>query len=416
MKSLIKKLFINNWPRKAVALALAIIVWLVVNQSLTTTKTVRNIPIRVINIPHNKTIDGIRSDGVLNRTVTLTLNGKKNTLEEISSNDLEVIIDAANKKNEWIVTISKSNLSSLNPEVSIAQGINKVSSKTFIVKLTKQVTDKIPIIVTKPIGLAPKGYHFIDVWPYHLYMTVSGPEEVVKKLKARGLRLTFNLNDVSKNELDDIHADSVGKNKDAVSFFVPTDWKKISVPSLSDAPIEINDPEAKNLRIDFVRYEMLSLTSPIPVNIYFPPDHTSSLHPQKVSITPNETVELKNGLKMITKPLYAKGVSELFVEVMKDMIEILVIVDGSTTSPKLQWSVQFINPHVLENRYVSMLMSDVSEEQVKSLNPKVREEYLRNRFRNYMNRFELYDKNNKKLSLSAQIHGNHILVSEETSP
>ena len=108
--------------------------------------------------------------------------------------------------------------------------------------MTKLVTDKIPILVTKPIGEAPRGYQFVDIWPYSLYLKVSGPEEVIKRLKVKKQRITYNLSDISKAQLDDI-ATTSSNPSEVVSFFVPEEWKQIHIPALSDAPLEINDPE-----------------------------------------------------------------------------------------------------------------------------------------------------------------------------
>jgi hypothetical protein len=202
MKTLIANFFLTNWQRKTVSLILAVIIWLVVNHSLTSTKTIGNVSVRIINIPTGKTVEGIQSNGKLNKKLTLTLVGNTNTLEDLTSNDIEVVIDAANKPDEWIATISKKNLVSLNPEVDISKGISRVYHPSFIIRMTKLVTEKIPIVITRPIGEPPRGYQFLDIWPYRLTLTVSGPEDVIKKLKIKEQKMTFNLNDISKAQLD----------------------------------------------------------------------------------------------------------------------------------------------------------------------------------------------------------------------
>ncbi|MCH9613905.1 MAG: hypothetical protein SP1CHLAM54_09140 [Chlamydiia bacterium] len=408
MKSLLKRLLLDNWPRKALSLVLAIMTWFFVNQSLTTTKTISNIGVRIVNIPPGKTIEGIQSNGLLSRRINLTLTGSKTLLEDLNANDFEVVIDASNQRQEWIATISKKNLFPLNAELNLAQGINKISHKNFIVKLTKLVTEKIPIIITQPIGEAPKGYQFIDIWPYQLHITVSGPEEVVKKLKTRGLKLTFNLSDISKAQLDEIRESSNKKEKDTVTFFVPNHWKQISLPVLSSTPIEINDSNAKYLRIDFIRHELIPLKNPTPIGLYFPPPYSGQLNPAKITISQNSLVTMRNGLKTFAKPLYAKGVSELFLEIMRDMIEVVVIVKPK----KPIWSIQMINHRALEDRYVSTLMSDVSDEEIRNLQPTVREEYLRNRFRSFMNHFRFYLDEEKPLNLKIDLTGNSITLTE----
>ncbi len=204
MKSLLKRLFYSNWQRKSISLILAIIIWFIVNQSLTTSRAISNIPVRVINIPTGKTIVDLQSNGTLTKRVTLTVVGNKTLIDELTSNDLEVVIDLENQKStgEWYTTITRRNLISLNPEINLTKGITRVSPTNVHIRLTKLVSEKIPIFITQPIGEAPKDYQFLDVWPYQLSLNVSGPEEVVKRLKAKGIRLTFDLSDITKADLD----------------------------------------------------------------------------------------------------------------------------------------------------------------------------------------------------------------------
>lgn len=410
MKSFVYKIFINHWPRKLLSLVLSVIIWFVLSQSMATTKTINNIGVRIVNIPEGKTVEGLQPNGLLQKRLTLTLTGNKNLLDELSSNDLEVVIDASNQGKEWIATVNKKNLISLNPSINLSSRISKISHKNFIIKLTNLVVERIPVIITQPIGQAPKGYEFLDIWPYQLTLTVSGPEESVKEIKNRGLKLTFNLNDISEGQLDDLHASTTSKQSDIVSFYVPKHWKMITIPLLSNNPITIDDPDAKFLRIDFVRSELLPINHPIPVNLFFPAHVNNTYSPQRISILPGDLVEIRNGIKTISQPLYAKGVSELFLEIVSDMIDLVIIVDPKTDSKELDWSVQFINSRVLEDRFVSTLMSDVSDESIYNLQPKVREEYLRNRFRSYMNRFKLFQANLKTLQLDAQLVGNKVTV------
>lgn len=411
MRTLLKNLFINNWPRKCLSVILAIIIWFVVNKSLTTTKTISNVPVKIENIPPGKTVEGIQSNGLLNRRVNLTLSGNKGVLEDLNANDLQVIFDASGQEGEWIATITRKNLRIDNSDLNISQGISRVSQQNFIIKLTKLVSEKIPIIITQPIGEAPTGYQFVDIWPYQLNITVSGPEDIVKKLKNRGLNLTFNLNDITKTKLDELRTTSTKSHSDVVSFYIPNAWKQISIPSLSPTPIEINDPDARFLRIDFLRYELLKLSSPIPVSLYFPPNTVGSISPSKVNIVPNNVVENRSGIKMITETLYAKGVSALFLDVIKDMLEIAVIVNPNGDG-KLEWSTQFINARALEERYLRFIKSDATDDEFRDLQPHLRDNYLRNRFRNYMNRFQLYKSDNEVFELQPLLQGNSISVTE----
>ncbi len=414
MISLLKRLFLDNWPRKLLSLLLAIGTWFAVNQSLTTTKTISNIPVRVMNIPPGKTVEGLQANDVLSKRITVTLSGNKSLLEELSSNDLEIIVDASNRRGRWIETISKKNLHALNPALNISQGVTKISHKNISIELTKLVTEKIPITITQPIGEAPKGYRFLDIWPYQLFITISGPENTVKKLKTRGVKLTFNLSDISKAELDDLSTESYRNERDVVSFFVPNEWKRVTLPDLYAGPIEINDPSAKYLRIDFVRNELIPIVNPLPVSLFFPTSTAALINPQKMTISnAGNIIESRYGLKLIAKPLYASGVSALFVEIMRDVMEIQVLVVPKSEERTLDWSLQFVNHRALEDKFVSMLLSDVSDEELHDLRPQIREEYLRNRFRNYMNRLQLFVAEKIPLRIEVKQQGNAVIINEK---
>lgn len=409
MMKFFRWVFIENWQRKFISFLLAIAIWLIVNYSITVTKVVSNIPVRVINLPQEKTIEKMQVNGTLLDRIELTITGNATVLEDLSAKDLEIVLDAHGKPNEWIANISKKQLVSLNAEIDVNKSISKVIPKSdLIIKQAKLVSEKIPILVTHPIGEAPKGYQFLDVWPYQLYLTVKGPEETVKQLKTRGLKLTFNLNNISKDELDALQSTKQGQT-DEISFFVPNSWKKINAASLSEAPLEIDDPLANALRIDFSRQHLLPIGTPLPVTIFFPPKYCATLNPETYTLAVNDFVVKKNGIKMITAPLFAQGVSRTFLEAVKDMIQLVVIAAPKSERETLLWNAQFMYPHELEDRYVAKVMSEQGDE-ASGILPQFREDYLRNRFRSYMNRFRLYTPNNKKLSLKIEFQANTISV------
>jgi hypothetical protein len=73
---------------------------------------------------------------------------------------------------------------------------------------------------------------------------------------------------------------------------------------------------------------------------------------------------------------------------------------------------------MLEDHYVSLVMSDINDDETKELQPEIRQKYLRNRFRNYMNRFQLFYGNQKPLDLSIEIKNNqlHMQLKNEPTP
>jgi hypothetical protein len=410
MKTLLHKLFILNWQRKSVAFLLGMIIWLMVNHSLTSSKIIPNVPVRIINLPAHKTVEGMQSNGRLNKKLNITLIGNTNILNHLNTEDLEVVIDAAGKPDEWGASISKKNLISLNPEVDIAKGISKVSHPTFIVRITPLVTEKVSVVITRPIGEAPRGYQFLDVWPYNLSLTVSGPEDVIKRLKSKEQKITFNLNDISKAQLDAIAQSD--PSSDVISFFVPDQWKQINIPLLSDTPFELDDIQSKMLRIDFLKCNLIPLDSPIFATIFYPAEFESLYNPLTLQIQPNQLIRKEHGNFILRPLLYAKGSDRLFVQIIKNRIQLTIVAAPPSQRQFLEWGVQFINPVQLEDIYVATLMSDASDEDIRVMKPSIRDEYLRNRFRSYMNRFRLFTAEDTKLELRARIDGEFVEVEE----
>lgn len=404
MISILKKIFVYNWLRKLVSLILAMIIWIVINHSISTTKTIQNVPVKVANIPSGKTVQGLTADGFLDKSVSLCLTGNKHILDQLSALDLTVELDSIRKGNEWIAQITTKNLVCKNPNVNLLNEISHISHPDLIIKLSNLVTEKIPIIVTDPIGNSPKGYRFLDVWPYRLSTLVTGPEEVVKKLKRENLKLTFNLNKISKEELKDLET----KGKTRVSFSIPNSWKKIDLPTLSNVAIEIEDYRAKNLRIDFIKQELIPLADYLPISLFFPPQYHETLNPETFSLNHNSFVHKNNGIECLQGPFFAKNVSRLFVEIIQNRINIIAIPVSLTEKNVPLWNVQFIYPHELEDRYVTRAMEENIE--LESADTAQREEYLRNRFRNYMHQFRLYTENNEKIQLEIKVLANTIDV------
>ncbi|PWU15503.1 MAG: hypothetical protein C5B45_02300 [Chlamydiae bacterium] len=407
MNAVISKLF-SNWPRKIVALILAIIIWLIVNQTLISTRTINNVPIRIINLPPGKTLEGIQTNGHLVKKLNLTVTGNKAIIEELSSYDLEVILDAADKPDEFMGIVSKKNLSSLNPELDLSKVIKRVQYPSFIVRMTDLVTEQIPVIITKPIGEAPRGYQFLDIWPYRLLLTVQGPEDTLKRLKEKELRLTLNLNEIKKSQLDALDHDE----QEVVSFFVPNYWKQIRVPSLGDAPISIDDPKAKLLRIDFIRSRFSPLNHAIPVSLFFPIETLNKLNPDTIQLAESTLLKKIHGQGVIQIPLLVNGVGPRFLKLVEKMIQIEIIVIPQAKQGVLSWNLQLVNPRQLEDQYVQAFNGELVDPDILLLAPILREEYLRNRFRSYVNRLQLFKIDETKLHLSISLKKNVITIEE----
>lgn len=409
MKTLFRKIFILNWPRKLISFLLAIGIWMTVTYYMTSSKTIHKVPIKVINLPSGKTIEGLNDDNFLKQKINITLTGNRNTLEEISESDLNLVIDAKEAKDEWSVVITPKNIVCLNPDIDIQKNIIKVSHAPLNLRLSNLTTQRIPILITQPIGESPKGYLYLDVWPYQLYVTIKGPQKAVKSIKSKGLKLTFNLNDISEKDLKAAASSSV--DKDSICFLIPESWKKLNLPSISSSPIVIDDPQSKALRIDFAKNELIPIDRPLPITLFFPAKTISSLNPDTCTLGVNDFIQKKNGIFLISEPLYAYGVSKLFLDTVKDMIQLVIIATVHNSKEAPLWNPQFIYPHELEDRYVAKVLLESVDQGLDNFHPQLNEEYLRNRFRAHMNRFRLYSLDNKKLSLDIRLDGNTIQVS-----
>lgn len=407
MKTLLRKLFLENWQRKIVALILAMILWMVVNHSLTSSKTVHDVAVRIINIPDGKTVEGIQTNGVLNKRLSLSMIGNKTTMNQLKSNDLEVVIDASQKDGEWIATIQKNNLISKNSNLDIHRKIHKVHEMDLILHLSNLIKEKIPVVIDQPIGEAPKGFQYNDIFPSRLYLTAQGPEEIVNRLKTTGVKLSFNLNEITREDL--INAKRNSSTNDEIFFEVPPKWKKIKIPSLSEKPFVIDDPRSKTLQIGFLEAEYLPIEKPIAFDVFYPDQYSSTLNPDTFSLSSNAFIQKHNGIKVTKFPLFAKGVSKTFLDIVKDRIEIVAIVAPRSERKYLLWNVQFIYPSELEDQYVSKVLSQ-KDGAMSAFPPNMREEYLRNRFRSYMNQFRLYTQDREKLSLKIKLKTNTIEV------
>ncbi|SCA63308.1 Uncharacterized protein SCG7086_AO_00100 [Chlamydiales bacterium SCGC AG-110-P3] len=410
MEGLISRALLHNWQQKIVALLVACTIWLLVNNSITTVRVFPNVPLRVVNLSPEKTVDGLLHSGLLSQQITLTLTGEKEVLNRIDSSELEVVLDASGKPDSWIPTISRHHIQSLNPEIDLLNSVSRVQYKDFVIRLSRLVTERIPIAILPPNGDPPQGYQFLDVWPRMLYHTISGPEERVEELKQQGLTLTFDLNLITAAELDKLTASQDDLQVDEISFFVPGRWQQVSIPFLNDEMQEINDPEAQNLRIDFLRNEFLTVDWEIPIHLFFSPRHSSSLNPSTLRLATTEAVRNRNGIMTLAIPLYARDISRLFLDTVREHLEVVVIIDPEAPKDEYTWSVQFLDTNSLEDSYVTSLLPSHSNHVEHQQS--TREAHLRQRFRDYMQQFRLFTKERHRLQLVARRDGSLVNVQD----
>ncbi|MBS4169216.1 hypothetical protein [Parachlamydia sp. AcF125] len=408
----VKDFFFHNWGRKAVAVISAIIIWVFVNHSILETKTIPNVPVKIVNLAPDKTVLGLLSNGILERRMTLTLTGPKDMIQDLESGDVQVLLDASTAdSDDWVVRVSKKNLVSLNPAINLLQHITSVDHSEFVIKLTKLVTAKVPILVMTPVGNPPEGYEYLDVWPQRLMHTLSGPREEIERLKNKGLKLTFKLDKITTADLDKLSNDPSHTYDDEISFAVPEKWKQVAIPFRQYDTEEINDPEAANLRIDFLRKKLLPLKQELPVQIFYPFKHSAEINPQTYFLSFQGPILEKNGISIFSVPLYVKDVSRLFLDIIRDNLQIVVIAAPKEEREVLQWSVEIIDEHALEDTYVAYSISGLSgDKNVSPLSSKKQEALLRKRFREYAQRLALYVTPDRKLALDSRLDDRQIKI------
>lgn len=412
MMQFFTRLLTHNWQQKLIAIIGACVIWLFVNQSILETKTLPNVPIRIINLAPNKTIEGLTTNGLLSRRATLTLTGTKKLIEALEPGDLEVELDAANAPHDWLIQISKKNLVSLNPAFDLANHITLATDQEFILTLRRLITTQIPIEINQPTGRLPKNYMYISMWPQQLQQTVTGPEEQVEKLKIEGLRMGINLDSIKADQLDELKQPEKGNfSSDIVSFKVPDSWKLVYVPFANHPWQQLNDPYASDLWIQLLRKQYIPLQDLLPIRIFYPPEYSQQVNPDSAPLLIREPVVLQQKLTYLKLPLFAYEVSQLFINTVKDNMAIVVVAQPRNQNAELKWSVEIIEPQILENRYVDLLNNQYRENSPdhRSANKNLEEQW-RNRFRYFMQNIKLFRAPGKPLELHTRIEAGAIQI------
>ncbi|MCB1180393.1 MAG: hypothetical protein KDK55_00020 [Chlamydiia bacterium] len=411
MKNLFIRLFIINWSRKLVALIAAVIIWFLVYESMTTTRTIPHVPVRVTNLAADQTIDGLLPNGLLKKRIPVTITGRKSIVDELRSSDIEIVINAEGREESWVAAIEKKNLISLIPNINFAKYLTDISASDIYIHVSSLMTEEIPVTVRKPIGEPPKGYQYLDVWPKTLMQTVSGPKEEIEKLKKQGIDLTFNLSRITKEELDRIGETQAKNGSDEVSYFVPNTWKEVAISFKDGATEPLNDPRAKFLRIDFLRSELIPLSTDLQVAIFYPLQHSKILNPDTITLAITDPLKKKNGIPILDIPLFAKDVSHLFLNVVKNNLQLMVLAAPPQHRKSLNWTVEVIDQELLEEIFITKSLQEGGEKPDDFMQLKLREEYLRHRFRTYVLQMRLFTSDEKKLRLHPHIEGQTIKLS-----
>lgn len=406
-------LLLANWQRKILSIMTALIIWLFVNHSITETKSIPNVPVRIINPPSDKTIIGLLPNGTLKKRMTLVLSGSKDIIDNLEPGDLEVVIDAAMiDHDDWIVNISKKNLRSLISTIDLPHHITNIAYSDFVIKLTPIVTMQVPITFVNPTGEAPEGYEFLDIWPQTLNQSISGPAEEIQKLKNKGMKVTYDLGKIKKEMLDQLYAEQKSTGRDEIFFPIPAEWKKVQVNFRNNALEDLNDPDADHLRIEFLKKDFLPLDRNISIRVFYPLEYLNLINPELYALSPGGKITTEKGVFIFNFPLFMRNISRHFMDVIRGNLEIVLIAKPKIESAVLDWTADVVNAFNLEDTYVTYMITSESmfgfgEAPGYS---KKREELLRQRFKKYMQRVSLWVTPKEKLSVEAVVENKKIIV------
>ena len=389
------RILMGNWPRHLISIVAAILIWTIANHSLTVTRTIGPVNVHLVNTPQGYALTGVQQDGSFERTLTLQVSGERSLIESLRPSDLSIVLDATDKPTEWVAQLAAADIRSSTPDLQLSRRIQLTNPREIIVKMSPVISERVPVYFTDPRGETPYGYQFLDIYPRKLYVTVSGPEDQVKRIKAQGLAIGIDLNTISREELEWLEQ-QIGSGKDELSLPIPMRWLKVHIPFLN-APVPVDDPEATRARILFVKNQLLPLNAPLPVTLYYPLNTIDQRNPHKLPLKIDAPLVDLQGVPALDMPLYVSGVSRMFLDLVRPYLTLLITVSPGTDET-VPWSIQLIDPRMLETRFLKRTLADRAQ-------PVPREEAIRARFRSYWRKLEIFRAAEQPLRLQVRKQG-----------
>lgn len=403
----------QKWQRILFSLFSAIFIWWYVHENLVSIRTFTDVPIYVRNIPPGKTLVGLRKEGGrLIRHFTLTLKGRKSDLEKIKNDQIEVVIDASGKGEIWREQLTVDDLRCLNPDISLSKSVNEISHSHLQIHLTGKSSRDVPVRIIPPVGSLPKGYTYVDTWPKRLYQSIEGPEDAVSALASKQLYLSFDLNRVSKQQLDKLSEHSAPGSE--IYFKVPETWKQIELPPPFDENRRLQDPDAESLVLIILKPGLLKLDLPIPI-IVSPlprtlPTTPMPSHQAKIAYDPT-TMLLENQQLYWTSPIYIENVSREFLFTIRSHLQLVIYVGnkGNITA-----HVEIANPSRAERKYTERMINtypDIFDE-----GNDILKTHLKEQFWNYMRSMALFNAQRRPLQFEFTVKDKDIYIHEMNLP
>jgi hypothetical protein len=398
----------QQWQRICFSALAGVFSWWYIHETQISTKVFSDVPIFIQGLPPGKTLGGLRKDGRLMRPFSLTLKGRKKVLETINTDQIEVLINATGKGDVWKEEVTLNSLRCLNPEIQLNRIISEINHPPLQIRLTTKASRDIPVAILPPSGSLPKGYRLIDIWPDQLVQSVEGPEEAVQALTVRKLFLTFDLNRITKQQLERLGEELTPGSE--IYFKIPESWKYIELPAPFGESRPLQDPEAENLTLVILKPAMLSLDSPLPIRISpLPVPLTNSpILNYELKVTSDElNVQMINHLPHWIKAIYVEGISKEFLQTIQPHLELVVYVG---TKGSITCQVEVANSPRAEQKYIQKLIQTHFERNNHA--EMMLQKRLTKQFWYYMSQMKFYGPTRRSLEWEVTLNGSQLSLKE----
>ena len=173
-KHILRKIFLEDWLMKAVALAITLALWLgVTGLSTPTTELIRNVPLN-LRFSSETEITGSEL-----QQVDIIVSGDKRRVSEINRSDLVVSVDLTDvETGERILNLTPENV--LLP-LPTGVKLDEIQPNTITVKLEPMVEKDVPVRI-ETIGELPDGFEIYSQTPVPAQVRVRGPASYVQPI------------------------------------------------------------------------------------------------------------------------------------------------------------------------------------------------------------------------------------------
>ncbi len=188
-KRIFRKIFLEDWLMKLVALVITLALWLGVSGlRATTTTRLRNITLN-LQIPNEVEITNAAV-----QDVDIVVSGDRDRIEQLNPRDLVVSIDLSDVPNgEKLIELTPENV---NVRLPTGIKLDEIQPNKIAVKLEPVEERDIPV-QAETEGSVPEGFEIYNVTPVPSKIRVRGPASFVKSL---GFILTDKINLENRRE------------------------------------------------------------------------------------------------------------------------------------------------------------------------------------------------------------------------